>query len=95
VQDPRIAIHSEQNDSGTSSGDVEGGYTLPGNTTDIWIRPVTCRFGRWMIARTLVHELTHITLIPGAGQEGEAGSMENECGFPPMVLPTSITVTGD
>ncbi|MBZ5723347.1 MAG: RHS repeat-associated core domain-containing protein, partial [Acidobacteriia bacterium] len=93
AQDPRITIHSEQNDAATSSGDVEGGYTVPGDTTDIWLRPVTCRFGRWALARALVHELTHLTLGPGPGQEDQAGTMEMECGFPPMLLPSSITVT--
>ena len=68
VQDPNITIHFNPEPGKAQTGNAgvqETGYTLPGDTSDIWLRPITCRWGRWSIAQTLVHELTHITLVPG------------------------------
>lgn len=93
LADPSITVHSEEHDARTSSGEHEGGYTLPNDIHNLWIRPLDCRLGRWAIARTIVHELTHITLVPGPGQEDAAGTMEIQCGILPQYLPTSITVT--
>jgi RHS repeat-associated protein len=93
LQNPRIIIHYDPEPMTTSSGDVEGGYTLGGNTNDIWIRPYGCNMGAWQIAQTLVHELTHITLVPKPDvQEDEARGMERVCGLSPLSYSTTVTV---
>jgi RHS repeat-associated protein len=40
-----------------------------------------CRMGRWMLARAIVHELTH---VGGASFEAAAYAREARCGFPPL-----------
>jgi len=93
INDPGITMHSAPNDDVTATGPngQEGAYTLPGDTHDIWLRPVTCRFGAWMIAQNLVHEMVHITLVPGDNQEDQAYGMEATCGLWP--LPTTVGVS--
>jgi len=71
----------------------EAGYTLEGDTHNIWMNPYSCDMGRWTLAATLVHELTHIALVPGMGQEGTADLAKISCGFPETALPQTITVT--
>jgi RHS repeat-associated protein len=86
INDPGITVHSAPNDDVTATGPngQEGAYTIPGDTHDIWLRPVTCRFGAWMIAQNLVHEMVHITLVPGDNQEDQAYGMEATCGLWPL-----------
>ena len=98
VQDPNITIHFNPEPGKAQTGNAgveETGYTLPGDTSDIWLRPITCRWGRWSIAQTLVHELTHITLVPGGGQEDEAEAMEANCGLFPLPTVMSVSATGN
>jgi len=95
LDSPDITIH--YNPVNEPAPDYEGpgqeaGYTLPGNTHDIWMNPYACDMGRWTLAATLVHELTHIALVPGMGQEGTADLAKMNCGFPETALPTTIVV---
>jgi len=93
INDPGISIHSAPNDDVTATGPngLEGAFTTPGDTHHITLRPVTCRFGAWMIAQNLVHEMVHITLVPGDNQEDQAYGMEATCGLWP--LPTTVGVS--
>jgi RHS repeat-associated protein len=91
MDDPNIAIHFDP--TGPTQG--EDAYTLPGDTHDIWIHPLPCRMGRWSLAQILVHELVHITLVPGPGQDdpnGPAYGMERTCGLSPLSISMSISV---
>ena len=95
INDPGITIHSAPNDDVTQTGPngQEGAYTLPGNTHNIWLRPVTCRFGAWKIAQNLVHEMVHITLVPADNQEwGPSGAyeMETTCGLRPLAESVNV-----
>ena len=92
LDDQRIKIVSESTDDVNSNGDTETGFMYPGDKWRIHIRPYTCRMGRWELAQTIVHELTHQTLTPGEGQEGTAQQMEQNCGFTIHFKPQSITV---
>lgn len=72
--------------------------TLPapgakGRPGPIAIRPITCRRGRWAIARSLIHELTHYSLYPAPDAYGETleYGRENDCGIPEQIT-TTITV---
>ena len=56
------------------------------------MHPYPCRLGRWTLAQLLVHELVHITLVPGQDQEGLAYGMEKTCGL--MQDVRKITVVG-
>ena len=40
-----------------------------------------CRMGRWMVARAIIHEMTH---AGGASFEGPAYGAERRCGFPSL-----------
>ena len=91
VDDPTITIHYDKDPPPTQG---EDGYTLPGDTHNIWIHSFPCRMGRWSLAAILVHELVHITLVPGEGQDdpnGPAYGMERACGLSP--LSTSVKVS--
>ena len=93
VDDPRITIHYSR-EEGTGEEATQVAYTNPGDTENITIRPFGCRMGRWALAMKLVHELTHITLVPQRlVQEDAAQTMEINCGFRIRVMPTTITVT--
>ena len=94
VADPSITVHFDPAPETTD----EGGHTLDGDTHNIWITPLACRLGRWTLAATLVHELTHITFVPGAGQDDPNGpastsayGMERECGLSPLSVPSPPT----
>lgn len=93
INDPGITVHSAPNDDVTSTGPngPEAAYTVGGDTHNIWLRPAACRFGAWTMAQNLVHEMVHITLVPGGGQEDQAYGMESTCGLFP--LPTTVNVT--
>jgi RHS repeat-associated protein len=93
VEDPRIAVHYDAKQEHSSEGETIE-YTKVGDKHNIWIQPLGCRLGRWVLASALVHELTHITLTPGPGQEELAGWAQLYCGFKIYVVarPTVITV---
>src|SRR5712692_10571102 len=77
LDEPGRTIHSDNVDA-RNNGAQEKAYTLPGDKLNIYIRPYTCRMGRWSLASAIVHELTHITLTPRADdpvQEGAAQQM--------------------
>jgi RHS repeat-associated protein len=85
VDDPNITIHYDPEPP--PKGSTEDAYTLQGDTHNIWTHPFPCRMGRWSLAAMLVHELVHITLVPGPGQDdlnGLAYGMERECGLSPL-----------
>lgn len=87
LDDPNISIHSELHDSYRRGPNgqlyVQAGYTPVGDTHNIFIRPFSCRMGRWFIASTIVHELTHVSrgAVPGDTEEVAAEKMERTCGF--------------
>ena len=93
INDPGITVHSAPNDDVTATGPngLEGAFTTPGDTHNITLRPVACRFGAWTIAQDLVHEMVHITLVPGDNQEDQAYGMAATCGLSP--LPTAVGVS--
>jgi RHS repeat-associated protein len=83
LNDPSITIHY---DPGRPT-QGEDAYTLPGDTHNIWIYSFPCRMGRWSLAAILIHELVHITLVPGPGQDdfnGPAYGMEKLAGLLPL-----------
>jgi RHS repeat-associated protein len=92
VDDSAITIHYKS-EEGRGDERLQKAYTNPGDKKNIYIRPYGCRLGAWALASVLVHELTHITLSPGEGQEDRAGLMEVKCGFQIQVVTPPITVT--
>jgi hypothetical protein len=96
LDSPDITIHYDPKqgygDPDQNTG-IEVGYTLPGDTHNIWYDPYGCRMGRWTLASTLVHELAHITLVPAPGQEDAARQAQVTCGFRLTAMRTTITVT--
>ena len=81
LDDPSITVHY---DAGPPQVEGEDGYTLPGDTHNIWIHGFACRMGRFSLAAILVHELAHISLVPGPGQEDQAYGIERACGLSPL-----------
>jgi hypothetical protein len=86
VEDPNITINYSPRDvyvrgpSGRITG-VMAGYTFPFNTEHLFIKPFSCRMGRWELASTIVHELAHITKGAVLGDpEDVAEAMERRCG---------------
>ena len=85
LDDPNIVIHSDPQDFRDQDGNQQAAYTYPNDPHNIYFRPIGCRYGRWMIAAKLIHELTHITLGPAvAVQEPTAYGMEANCGLSPL-----------
>jgi RHS repeat-associated protein len=92
---PDITIHYDpvqNNTADPEEGGIGVGYTIAGDTSNIWLYPYACREGRWTIASNLAHELMHITLTPGPGQEDAARQAQVTCGFGIQVLTPTITV---
>ncbi|SRR6266849_3776050 len=92
LDDPSITVRFDPTPP-PDPKEPENGYTMPGDTHNIWVHPFPCRMGRWTLAALLVHELVHITLVPGPNQDdinGLAYGMERTCGLSP--LSTSSTV---
>jgi RHS repeat-associated protein len=87
VDDPNITIHSAPNDNYLRGADgglyVQAGFTPPYDTHNIFVRPWTCRMGRWQLADTIVHELAHVGTgsVPGDEGERQAQDMERTCGL--------------
>ena len=91
IDDPSIALHFDS--SPPDPKEPEAGYTLPGDTHNIYIHSHPCRVGRWTLAGLLVHELVHITLVLGPGQDerdGPAYGTERLCGLSPLSTSTSV-----
>jgi RHS repeat-associated protein len=87
VVDPNITIRYSPHDiysrgPGGRITAVVAGYTYPYDTQSLFIKPFTCRMGRWELASTLVHELVHITrgAVPG-DPEDVAENIERTCGL--------------
>jgi RHS repeat-associated protein len=65
VDDPSIIIKYYPRDTyvrenGQLTG-IIGAHTAPGDTHSLFIRPYSCRMGRWLLAADLIHELVHIS----------------------------------
>lgn len=99
VDDPRITVHFDP-EPPQNPQEPESGYTLQGDTHNIYVHALPCRMGRWTLAALLVHELVHITLVPGPGQDdinGPAYGMERTCGLWPLSSPSttgSVSASG-
>jgi RHS repeat-associated protein len=60
---------------------IEAAHVFPNDTSNIFIRPYTCRMGRWALADALVHELVHLTKgSPEGDDEQLPEDMEILCG---------------
>jgi RHS repeat-associated protein len=86
VEDPNITIKYSPGDIYTRDQNgriisVVAAYVFPYNTTTIFIKPYSCRVGRWQLAAALVHELVHLTKgsVP-ADDEVLPRDMEYLCG---------------
>ena len=95
VDDPNIALHFDPN---PPDADLhEDAYTNDGDTHNIWIHALPCRMGRWSLASVLVHELVHITLVPGPNQDdpnGPAYGMQKACGLLPLSTEVPVVSPG-
>ena len=105
LDDPNVFIRSARKDKQIEVWGMEvweaGNTELPypgtkGKPGPIEIRPITCRRGRWAIARSLIHELTHYSLYPNpeAYNETLEYGREDICGVPERI-DTVITVRPD
>jgi RHS repeat-associated protein len=82
-----ITIHY---DPDQSYNDLGIAYTNQGDIHNIYYYPLGCRMGRWTMASYLAHELMHITLVPGPGQEDAAYTAQLVCGFQLFATETVI-----
>jgi len=86
LDDPNIKIVSVPHDKylRDANGNIisaQASYVFPYDTSHIFIRPWSCRMGRWTLAADLVHELVHLTKgsLPG-DDEQLPEDMEILCG---------------
>lgn len=85
-ESPNLTIGFVQNSSAgpCAYGDTPWGLDANRQFRSSWNLRITgfaCRMGSWMIARAIIHELTH---VGGASFEGPAYGSERRCGFPTL-----------